>query len=49
MFPIEEQDNQLVPELLDKLEVNTSGTVLTISIGMTVSEIEDMIDRGNSS
>jgi hypothetical protein len=49
MLPIPEQGRALVPELLKKLEVNTSGTLLTISIEMTVSEIEDMIQSSNSS
>ena len=49
LLPVPEEDSQLVPELLNKLEVNTSGTLLTISIGMTVSEIEDMISSGNGS
>jgi hypothetical protein len=49
VFPVPEQGSTLVPELLNKLELNTSGTLLTISIEMTVSEIEDMIESGNSS
>jgi hypothetical protein len=48
-LPIPEQGRALVPELLKKLKVNTSGTLLTISIEMTASEIGDMIDSSNSS
>jgi hypothetical protein len=48
MIPIPEQGRGLVPEVLDWLEVERSGSKLTISIEMTVSEIEDLLESSKS-
>lgn len=49
MLPIPEQGQALLPGLLDKLQVVRQDKLLTISIEMTVSEIEDIIESGKTS
>jgi hypothetical protein len=48
LLPIPEQGQTLLPGLLDKLQVEREDKMLTISIELTVSEIEDMIESSNS-
>lgn len=49
ILPIPEQGQTLVQDLLNKLQVEREDKLLTISIEMTVSEIEDMIESGKTS
>ncbi len=49
MLPIPEQGQALLPGLLEKLQVVRQDKLLTITIEMTASEIEDIIESGKTS
>jgi hypothetical protein len=42
-IPIPQEGQELLPELLDKLDVEVVDSCLTISLHMTLSEIEDLL------
>lgn len=48
MLPVPEEGQNLVAELLGKLDIERDGSLLTISFEITVSEIEDIIESGNT-